>query len=218
MRRLMARLTVQTRNDHGVALFAAIAGMVVLSTMIAALVILARNEGLIAQLNKDEAQAAYAAEAGANWGRRVLHRIFQTDLPARVFATPPNAMNAALQTTYRTSVGAAQFIRDFAIPVSGPQFVACSPCPDPMYSAVYSDATTKQITDNLQSVLTLTCPGNSRLPCQHGVHGPGDRKRPPHDPARCHAGHRRGGRIVYLRVADRVEWHRRTRAPAVRHS
>jgi type II secretory pathway component PulK len=72
MRAWLARFTAQTRDDRGVALFAAIAGMVLLSTMIAALVILARNENLIAQLNKDEAQAAYAAEAGANWGRRVL--------------------------------------------------------------------------------------------------------------------------------------------------
>jgi hypothetical protein len=163
MRKFMPRCALRIQDDHGVALFAAIAGLVVLSTMIAALAILARNENLIAQLNKDEAQAAYAAEAGANWGRRVLHRIFQTDLPARVFATPRTAMNSALQTT-RTSVGAAQFIRDFAIPASGPQFVACSPCPDPMYSAVYSDASTKQITDNLQSVLTLTCPGTAGCP------------------------------------------------------
>ena len=41
MRRLWARCAVQTRNDRGVALFAAVAGMVLLSTMIAALVILA---------------------------------------------------------------------------------------------------------------------------------------------------------------------------------
>jgi hypothetical protein len=107
MRKFMPRCALRIQDDHGVALFAAIAGLVVLSTMIAALAILARNENLIAQLNKDEAQAAYAAEAGANWGRRVLHRIFQTDLPARVFATPRTAMNSALQTT-RTSVGAAQ--------------------------------------------------------------------------------------------------------------
>ena len=70
MPRFMARLAAPARNERGVALFAAIAGMVLLSTMIAALVILARNEDLIAQLNKDEAQAAYAAEAGANWGRQ----------------------------------------------------------------------------------------------------------------------------------------------------
>ena len=103
MRRLMARLTVHTRNDHGVALFAAIAGMVVLSTMIAALVILARNEGLIAQLNKDEAQAAYAAEAGANWGRRVLHQRLSVDLATAVAATPRPAMKIALNTTYNSA-------------------------------------------------------------------------------------------------------------------
>jgi Tfp pilus assembly protein PilX len=60
-----ARVAAPARNQRGVALFAAIAGMLLLSTMIAALVVLARNENLIAQLNKDEAQAAYAAEAGA---------------------------------------------------------------------------------------------------------------------------------------------------------
>jgi hypothetical protein len=164
MRRLVARLTAQTRNDHGVALFAAIAGLVVLSTMIAALVILARNEGLIAQLNKDEAQAAYAAEAGANWGRRVLHQRLSVDLANAVAATPRPAMKTALNTTYNSTTGAAQFIRDYAISAGGPQFVSCSPCPDPMYSVVYSDATTKQITDSLQNVLTITCPGTAGCP------------------------------------------------------
>jgi hypothetical protein len=160
----MARLTVQTRNDHGVALFAAIAGMVVLSTMIAALVILARNEGLIAQLNKDEAQAAYAAEAGANWGRRVLHQRLSVNLANAVAATPRPAMKIALNTTYNSANGATQFIRDYAVSASGPQFVSCSPCPDPIYSVVYSDATTRQITDSLQNVLTITCPGTAGCP------------------------------------------------------
>ena len=99
MRRFVARLTAQTRDDRGVALFAAIAGMVLLSTMIAALVILARNENLIAQLNKDEAQAAYAAEAGANWGRRLLLQRLSVDLPTRVVATAARRMSAALKTT-----------------------------------------------------------------------------------------------------------------------
>jgi hypothetical protein len=164
MRRLTARLTVQTRNDHGVALFAAIAGMVVLSTMIAALVILARNEGLIAQLNKDEAQAAYGAESGANWGRRVLHQRLGVDLANAVAATPRPAMKIALNTTYNSANGATQFIRDYAVSASGPQFASCSPCPDPKYSVVYSDATTKQITDSLQNVLTITCPGTAGCP------------------------------------------------------
>ena len=87
MPRFTVRLTAPARNQRGVALFAAIAGMVLLSTMIAALVILARNEGMIAQLNKDEAQAAYAAEAGANWGRRLLQQRLNVDLPAAVAAT-----------------------------------------------------------------------------------------------------------------------------------
>jgi hypothetical protein len=154
-----ARLTAPTRNDRGVALFAAIAGMVLLSTMIAALVILARNENLIAQLNKDEAQAAYAAEAGANWGRRVLARLLGTELPARVFATPRNTMKTALATTYNSAAGGAQFIRDFAIPSSGPAFQSCaSGCPEPNYSAVGN------IPDDQQAVLTITCPGTAGCP------------------------------------------------------
>jgi hypothetical protein len=75
-----------------VALFAAIAGMLLLSTMIAALVVLARNENLIAQLNKDEAQAAYAAEAGANWGRKLLAQRLMVELPAKVVAEPRASM------------------------------------------------------------------------------------------------------------------------------
>ena len=132
MRRLMARFTAQTRNDRGVALFAAIAGMVLLSTMIAAPVILARNENLIAQLNKDEAQAAYAAEAGANWGRRLLQQRLNVDLPAAVSLAGRTAMKTALVTTYYTSAGGAQFIRDYAVPTSGPAFQTCSAgCTEP---------------------------------------------------------------------------------------
>ena len=109
MRWFVARLTAQTRDDRGVALFAAIAGMVLLSTMIAALVILARNENMIAQLNKDEAQAAYAAEAGANWGRRLLLQRLSVDLPAAVSAAGRTAMKAALVSTYNSANGGAQF-------------------------------------------------------------------------------------------------------------
>src|SRR5262245_24948996 len=105
MRAWMARFTAPTRNDRGVALFAAIAGMVLLSTMIAALVILARNEGMIAQLNKDEAQAAYAAEAGANWGRKLLAQRLIQDLPNQVVATPRASMRTLLQTTYNSMNG-----------------------------------------------------------------------------------------------------------------
>ena len=155
MRALWARFTVQTRNDRGVALFAAIAGMVLLSTMIAALVILARNENLIAQLNKDEAQAAYAAEAGANWGRKILSQRLSVDLPAKVVAEPRASMGTALKTTYNSKNGAALFIRQFAIPASGPTFAACADCVEPSYSVFVP----KEIPDAQQNVLTLTCPG-----------------------------------------------------------
>jgi hypothetical protein len=143
-----------------VALFAAIAGMVLLSTMIAALVILARNENMIAQLNKDEAQAAYAAEAGANWGRKVLAQRLIADLPSKVVAEPRASMGTALKTTYNSMNGAAQFIRDFAIPASGPTFAACTDCVEPTYSVFVP----KEIPDAQQNVLTLTCPGTTGCP------------------------------------------------------
>jgi hypothetical protein len=142
-----------------VALFAAIAGMVLLSTMIAALVILARSENLIAQLNKDEAQAAYAAEAGANWGRRVMARLLGTELPARVFATSRNTMKAYLAPMNGCYNCGAQFIQDYAIPASGPTFQSCAGgCPEPTYSAVGN------IPDAQQTVLTITCPGTAGCP------------------------------------------------------
>ena len=126
MRWFVARLTAQTRDDRGVALFAAIAGMVLLSTMIAALVILARNENMITQLNKDEAQAAYAAEAGANWARRLLLQRLSVDLPAAVSAAGRTAMKAALVSTYNSANGGAQFIRDYAILPGFPNFTAAT--------------------------------------------------------------------------------------------
>jgi hypothetical protein len=143
-----------------VALFAAIAGMVLLSTMIAALVILARNENMIAQLNKDEAQAAYAAEAGANWGRKLLAQRLIVDLPTKVVAEPRASMGTALKTTYNSKNGAALFIRDFAIPASGPTFSACTDCVEPSYSVFVP----KEIPDAQQAVLTLTCPGTVGCP------------------------------------------------------
>jgi len=159
MRRFVARLTAQTRDDRGVALFAAIAGMVLLSTMIAALVILARNENLIAQLNKDEAQAAYAAEAGANWGRRVLLQRLGTDLPNAVATTGRTAMKTYLAPMNGCYNCGAQFILDYAIPASGPAFTSCSGgCPEPNYSAVGN------IPDAQQVVLTITCPGTAGCP------------------------------------------------------
>jgi hypothetical protein len=127
--------------------------------MIAALVILARNESLIAQLNKDEAQAAYAAEAGANWGRRLLQQRLNTDLPAAVAAQGRSAMAAALNSTYNSYNGAAQFVRDYAVPASGPTFVSCSAgCAEPNYSAVGN------IPDAQQTVMTITCPGTAGCP------------------------------------------------------
>jgi len=137
MSRFAVRFAAPARNERGVALFAAIAGMVLLSTMIAALVILARNETMIAQLTKDEAQAAYAAEAGANWGRKLLLQRLSVDLPAAVSAAGRPAMKTALVSTYNSYNGGAQFIRDFAVPSSGPAFLSCSGgCAEPNYSAV----------------------------------------------------------------------------------
>ena len=133
--------------------------MVLLSTMIAALVILARNENLIAQLNKEEAQAAYAAEAGANWGRRLLHQRLSVDLPAAVTATAAPAMKAVLAPMNGCSTCGAQLIRDYAIPASGPTFQSCAAgCAEPNYSAV------GPIPDAQQTVMTITCPGTAGCP------------------------------------------------------
>jgi hypothetical protein len=159
MSSFVARPTAPARNQRGVALFAAIAGMVLLSTMIAALVILARNESLIAQLNKDEAQAAYAAEAGANWGRRLLQQRLNVDLPAAVSAQSRSAMSSYLGSMNGCYNCGAQFIRDYAIPASGPTFQTCSAgCAEPNYSAVGN------IPDAQQTVLTITCPGTAGCP------------------------------------------------------
>ena len=138
MRRLGARVAAPARNERGVALFAAIAGMLLLSTMIAALVVLARNENLIAQLNKDEAQAAYAAEAGANWGRDDAAQLLidgSAEPGVRHAAEQPWARRP--KTTDNSMNCGAQFIRDFAIPASGPTFQACAGgCTEPNYSVV----------------------------------------------------------------------------------
>jgi hypothetical protein len=69
-----------------------------------------------------------------------------------------------LNTTYNSADGATQFIRDYAVSAGGPPFVSCSPCPDPSYSVIYSDATTRQIADSLQNVLTIMCPGATGCP------------------------------------------------------
>lgn len=159
MSRFAVRFAAPARNERGVALFAAIAGMVLLSTMIAALVILARNESLIAQLTKDEAQAAYAAEAGANWGRKLLQQRLSVDLPAAVSAMGRPAMRTVLVSTYNSYNGGAQFIRDFAVPSSGPAFQSCAGgCAEPNYSAVGN------IADAQQTVMMITCPGTAGCP------------------------------------------------------
>jgi hypothetical protein len=165
MKTRSSRLTGRVRDDHGVALFAAVVGMLVLSTMMVALAVLARNEIQISQLTKDEAQAAYAAEAGANWGRRLLAQRLNADLPLRVALTPRPALKTALQTSYTgptNYAGAAQFLLDYAIPSSGPAFQACGSltdgCPEPNYSAVGT------IPDAQQVALVLTCPGMAGCP------------------------------------------------------
>lgn len=151
----LRRLVAVVANERGAALFAAVLGMVVLSTMMVAYVVLARDEILIAQLGKDEAQAAFAAEGGANYGRWMLAQRLRTDLPRRVSATGRAAMKIALTTLYNTPAGAAQFLVDMALPSgSGPTFVLCTAvgggCPEPNFSAVGN------IPDAQEVVLTLT--------------------------------------------------------------
>ena len=68
-------------------------------------------------------------------------------------------MKTALNTTYNSANGGAQFIRDYAIPASGPTFQTCAAgCAEPNYSAVGN------IPDAQQTVLTITCPGTAGCP------------------------------------------------------
>ena len=88
------------------------------------------------------------------------------DLPTKVVTEPRASMGTALKTTYNSMNGAAQFIREFAIPASGPVFVACTDCTEPTYS-VFS-----QIPDAQQSVMSLAVPGDGRLSRRHVLQRP----------------------------------------------
>jgi hypothetical protein len=142
-------------DQRGAALFAAVAALLILSTMMVAYSLLARDETRIAQITKNESQAAYAAEAGANHGRKMLAQRLRNDLPRVVATTSRATLKTQLQTLYSTSAGAAQFLVDYAIPAaSGPTFVLCTGvtggCPEPAFSAVGT------IPDAQQVALTLT--------------------------------------------------------------
>ena len=135
MRWFVARLTAQTRDDRGVALFAAIAGMVLLSTMIAALVILARNENMIAQLNKDEAQAAYAAEAIYTATNR--RTVIEEGQPGRPDAVRRQCLKGTGQRSDagRCQHGGSQCLRT-------PRYGATTPCGTDVHGSVQPAAAT----------------------------------------------------------------------------
>jgi hypothetical protein len=138
-------------NQRGAVLFAVVLAMLLLSTMLVAFAVVARDEVMIAQNDREAAEAEFAAEAGANHGRWVLAQRLRTDLQRQVAATPRATLVAALQGTYNTAAGAAQFLTDYAIPLSGPAFGACGgTCPEPVHSPV------GEIPDGQQVVLTLT--------------------------------------------------------------
>src|SRR5262249_51012465 len=125
-----------------------------LSTMTLAFSLVAQDETFIGQNTRESIQAEFAAEGGASYGRWLLAQRLRVDLPREVAATARNVMTTALQTTYASQAGGAQFLLDKAIPAgSGPTFVLCSStgggCPDPVYSPV------GQIPDSQQVVMSI---------------------------------------------------------------
>jgi hypothetical protein len=149
-------------DQRGAALFATVLGMLLLSTLMVAYAVVARDETLIAQTGREEVQAAFAAEAGSNHGRWILAQRVRQDLPRVVALTARAALVTALQNTYNTPAGGAQFLVDMATPAGGgPIFAVCSAtvqgCPEPSYSEVGT------IADAQQVVLTLTPGAGSPL-------------------------------------------------------
>jgi hypothetical protein len=163
-KRLYTTRIDRLQHERGAALFAAVLALVVLSTLILAMTVIGRNEMGIAQVGRNETQAAYAAEAGANYGRWMLAQRLRNDLPRVVSATGRSAMVTKLQDTsasgYNSYNGGAKFLLDFATPAtSGPTFSVCTSytrtdgktgCPEPTFSAVGA------IPDAQQVILPLT--------------------------------------------------------------
>ncbi len=136
-------------NERGAALFAAVLAALLLSVALASFITLSRSEGLIAMNDRDEAQALFAADAGANHGRWMLAQRLRVDLPLRVAAIQKPAMAANLIGTYDSPGGAARFLVDLAQAEGGPNFVICpaGACPEPSF--------TPEIPDDQQALLTL---------------------------------------------------------------
>lgn len=138
-------------RERGAALFAVMVSMLLLSTMVVAFAVLARDETYTSQNSREIALAEFAAEAGANYGRWMLAQRLRQDLPRQVAATARPTMITALQTSYNTPAGAAQFLVDMALPqASGPTFALCGgSCPEPLHSPI------GEIPDTQQVVLTM---------------------------------------------------------------
>jgi hypothetical protein len=138
-------------NERGAALFAAVLAMLILSTMMVAFVVVARDEVVISQNAREAATAEFAAEAGANFARFILSRRLTSDVNAEVAKMDRPTMVNLLKTTYNTHQGAAQFLvqRALAQNDSYGNFQLCGNCPEPAHTPL------GEIPDNQQVVLTL---------------------------------------------------------------
>jgi hypothetical protein len=138
-------------NERGAALFAAVLAMLILSTMMVAFAVVARDEVVISQNAREAATAEFAAEAGANFARFILSRRLTTDVNAEVAKLDRPTMKNLLATTYNTHTGSALFLVQRALAQSDGygNFQICSSCPEPIHTPG------GEIPDNQQVVLTL---------------------------------------------------------------
>ncbi len=149
-RRAFSRLV---SNERGAALFAAVVALLLLSITVASFVTLSRSEVLMAQNDREAAQAFFAAEAGANVGRWSLRQRLGTNLPVQVATIPLTSAN--LENRYNSAAGAALFLAEFASRAGEADFVICpaGECPDPPWDR-RPDGT--EFPDAEQAIMTLT--------------------------------------------------------------
>jgi hypothetical protein len=137
-------------DERGAALFITLLGLMLLSTILVGVATLGRGEALIARNSVEQAQAAFAAEAGANHARWLLAQRLRVDLARQVADTSRGTLMGLLRTTYNSPAGAARFLLDLA-QGAGANFVRCTTggCAEPPWSPV------GEIPDDQQVVLTL---------------------------------------------------------------
>jgi hypothetical protein len=138
-------------NERGAALFAAVLAMLLLSTMMVAFAVVARDEVVISQNAREASTAEFAAEAGANFGRFILSRRLTSDVNAEVAKLDRPTMVNLLKNSYNTHAGAAQFLLERALAQTDGHgnFQLCSNCPEPAHTPG------GEIPDGQQVVLTL---------------------------------------------------------------